>query len=167
MYSVMPAAGTPKVIMGGSSASRLHRATKSFSEAIRARNSGLACQAFAALLVTTANRSASSHAPRSRLSFRLPPVTFAVAESWGPRPVSLQRGPDDAALIELGRLIWSAISLEDFTYHMADAVGLDSYELKRGPVSECIKKVLSVLGGWPESEIRDQAVRWCRTAQMP
>ena len=42
MYSVViPAAGIPKVITGGSPASRWHRAAKSFSEAIRARNSGL------------------------------------------------------------------------------------------------------------------------------
>jgi hypothetical protein len=79
--------------------------------------------------------------------------------------VSLSREPDDAAFIELGRLIWSAIGLEDVAYHMADTVGLDSYELKRGPVSGCINKVLSILGDWPESEIREQAVRWCRAAQ--
>ena len=86
-------------------------------------------------------------------------------EVAGGPPVSLASAPDDAALFELGQLIWSAISLEDFAYHMADAVGLDSYELKRGPVSECIKKVLAALRGWPESEIRERTESWLHAAQ--
>jgi hypothetical protein len=79
--------------------------------------------------------------------------------------VSLQSEPDDAAFIELGRLIWSAISLEDVIYHMGDAVGLDSAELKRGTISACIKNVVSVLSSWPESDIREQAASWFRAAQ--
>jgi hypothetical protein len=81
------------------------------------------------------------------------------------RPVSLLSKPDDAAILELGRMTWAAISLEDVVYHMGDAVGLDTAELVQMQVSRCIKRVLEVLDGWPESEVREKARRWFNSAR--
>jgi hypothetical protein len=68
--------------------------------------------------------------------------------------------PDEAALLELGRMTWAAINLEDVVHGMGDSLGLDSAELARGPVSACITRLLDVLGSCPESEIREYASRW-------
>jgi len=74
--------------------------------------------------------------------------------------------PDEAALLELGRVTWAAINLEDVVYGMGDAVGLDTAELTAKPVSVCIKQVLEVMDGWPRSEIREDARRWFTTAHQ-
>lgn len=74
--------------------------------------------------------------------------------------------PDEAALLELGRMTWAAISLEDVVYGMGDALGLDTAERTRMPVSACIRRVLQVLDGWPESEIREDARKWFIAARQ-
>jgi len=79
-------------------------------------------------------------------------------------PVSLLTEPDDAAILELGRMTWAAISLEDVVYNMGDALGLDTAALARMQVSACIKHVLKVLDTWPESETREDARRWFNSA---
>jgi hypothetical protein len=74
--------------------------------------------------------------------------------------------PDDAALLELGRMTWAAISLEDVVYGMGDALGLDTAELADMPVSASIRRELEVLNGWPGSEIRDDASKWFIAARQ-
>jgi hypothetical protein len=83
----------------------------------------------------------------------------------GTCPLSLVNEPDDAAILELGRLTWAAIKLEDVVYHMGDALGLDSAQMMRAPVSQCVNDTLKVLDSWPESEIRDNARTWFNAAR--
>lgn len=74
--------------------------------------------------------------------------------------------PDEAALLELGRMTWAAINLEDVVYGMGDAVGLDTAELARMQVSACIRRALEVLDGWPVSGIPEVASRWFIAARQ-
>jgi hypothetical protein len=73
--------------------------------------------------------------------------------------------PDDAVLLELGRLTWAAISLEDVVPQMRRALGREPDRLARAPAAVWIKDALKVLSGWPESEIRETACRWFNAAQ--
>jgi hypothetical protein len=73
--------------------------------------------------------------------------------------------PDDAVLLELGRLTWAAINLEDVIGTVRRAIGPTPDRLARAPVSEWIKDALEVLSAWPESGVRDTACEWFRAAQ--
>ena len=73
--------------------------------------------------------------------------------------------PDDAVLLELGRLTWAAINLEDVIPTVRRAIGPEPPELARAPVSTWIKDALSVLATWPESPTRGTAVEWFGAAR--
>jgi hypothetical protein len=73
--------------------------------------------------------------------------------------------PDDAVLLELGRMTWAAINLEDIIPTMRRAIGPEPKELSRAPASEWIKDALKLLAGWPESEAREAAIGWFESAQ--
>lgn len=81
--------------------------------------------------------------------------------------------PDEAVLLELGRLTWAAINLEDVVPSVRYAIGPvpDSLEkrwepegspvrLIRAPISKWITDAEEVLSGWPQSAIRDTALQW-------
>jgi hypothetical protein len=72
--------------------------------------------------------------------------------------------PDDAVLLELGRLTWAAINLEDIIPEVRRAIGPVPAPLIRAPAAEWVKDALRVLAGWPKSEIQQTADRWFRTA---
>lgn len=80
-------------------------------------------------------------------------------------PVNLSDEPDDAVLLELGRLTWAAINLEDVVYEIRRAVGPEPASLARAPIAEWIKDALKKLSVWPESEIRETACHWLLAAQ--
>jgi hypothetical protein len=73
--------------------------------------------------------------------------------------------PDETVLLELGRLTWAAINLEDVIPTMRRAIGPEPGRLSRAPASEWIKDALNVLSAWPESEIQVRACQWFRAAQ--
>jgi hypothetical protein len=73
--------------------------------------------------------------------------------------------PDDAVLLELGRLTWAAINLEDVLGTMRRALGPVPGRLDRAPPSDLIKNALEVLSAWPESETRATACKWFRAAK--
>ena len=79
--------------------------------------------------------------------------------------MKLPREPDDAALLELGRLTWAAMNLEHVAYEMRRSLGPEPSNLARAPVSEWIRDALKVLSNWQESEIRDSACRWFNAAR--
>ena len=79
--------------------------------------------------------------------------------------MSLLNEPDDAVLLELGRLTWAAINLEDVVPTIRRALGPAPKRLAREPVSVWIKDALKVLSGWPESEVRRTASRWFNVAR--
>lgn len=72
--------------------------------------------------------------------------------------------PDDAVLLELGRMTWAAINLEDVIPTMRRAIGPEPKGLARTPASEWIKDALKCLAGWRESEAREAAIRWLNAA---
>lgn len=72
--------------------------------------------------------------------------------------------PDDAVLLELGRMTWAAINLEDVVSSARQAIGPTPDGLARAPASEWIKDALKVLNTWPESGVRATACEWFRTA---
>jgi hypothetical protein len=74
--------------------------------------------------------------------------------------------PSDAVLLELGRLTWAAINLEDVIPSMRRAMGRPPARLDRAPISEWVSNALGVLAGWPESEARQRGTRWFTTAQQ-
>jgi hypothetical protein len=80
-------------------------------------------------------------------------------------PTNPLSGPDDAALLEYGRLIWAAISLEDVVYHMGDAFGMDASALKAKSVSSAIKDMRKELAQHPEWESAEKARQWLGIAQ--
>jgi hypothetical protein len=73
--------------------------------------------------------------------------------------------PDDAVLLELGRLTWAAINLEDVVPEVRRAVGPEPDNLARAPAAEWIKDALEVLSAWPASDIRETASRWFSAAR--
>jgi hypothetical protein len=79
--------------------------------------------------------------------------------------VKLPREPGDAALLELGRLTWAAMNLEDVAYEMRRSLGPAPSNLARAPASAWIKDALKVLSNWQESEIRESACRWFNAAR--
>jgi hypothetical protein len=74
--------------------------------------------------------------------------------------------PDDAVLLELGRLTWAAINLEDVIPTVRRAIGPAPKRLASEPVSVWIKDALDALGHWPESEVRETACRWFTAARQ-
>ena len=68
--------------------------------------------------------------------------------------VSMPEEPSDAMLLELGRLTWAAINLEDVIPSMRRAMGQPPARLDRAPISEWVSNALGVLVGWPESGTR-------------
>jgi hypothetical protein len=72
--------------------------------------------------------------------------------------------PDDAALLEYGRLIWAAIRLEDAVYHMGGSLGMDVMELKAGSITAAVSEMRRDLRRNPESEAARKARRWFRVA---
>jgi hypothetical protein len=80
--------------------------------------------------------------------------------------VSLLNEPDDAVLLELGRLTWAVINLEDVIPEIRRAIGPAPGRLARAPISAWIKDALNVLNGWPESEVRETACRWFNIAHQ-
>jgi hypothetical protein len=68
--------------------------------------------------------------------------------------------PDEAVLLELGRLTWAAINLEDVIPMVRRAIGPEPKRLERAQVSDWVNDALKTLSGWPASEIRDTASRW-------
>jgi hypothetical protein len=72
--------------------------------------------------------------------------------------------PDDAVLIELGRVTWAAINLEDVIPTVRQAIGPEPSKLVRAPVSAWIKDGLGVLATWPQSPTRETASKWLRAA---
>jgi hypothetical protein len=73
--------------------------------------------------------------------------------------------PDDAVLLELGRMTWAAINLEDVIPMMRRAIGSEPENLSRAPVSEWIKDALECLASWSESKARKAAIQWFNAAQ--
>ncbi len=73
--------------------------------------------------------------------------------------------PEDAVLLELGRMTWAAIKLEDVIPTMRRAIGPEPDRLSRAPASEWIKDALRCLARWPESETREAAIQWLNAAE--
>lgn len=91
-----------------------------------------------------------------------PSDRLRLVHAW---PVTPSTEPDDAVLLELGRLTWAAINLEDIVPQMRRALGPEPDRLARAPAADWIKDALKVLSGWPESAIREIACRWFNAAQ--
>jgi hypothetical protein len=79
--------------------------------------------------------------------------------------VSIPDEPEDAVLLELGRMTWAAINLEDVIPTMRRAIGPEPDGLSRAPVSARIKDALNCLARWPESVTREAAIRWLNAAE--
>ena len=73
--------------------------------------------------------------------------------------------PPDEVLLELGRIAWAAMDLEDVVQSVAQAVIGAGDEVSRASVGLQARAAVEVLDTWPPSESRDAGRRWLTAAQ--
>lgn len=72
--------------------------------------------------------------------------------------------PDDTALLELGRLTWAAMKLEDAAYEVRRAVSTATPSAS-APASEWITDGLRILDSWHASPAREDGQAWFTDAR--
>lgn len=70
--------------------------------------------------------------------------------------------PDDAALLELGRLTWAAILLEDYTQAVCQLVHPKG---RKDPTGEQVRKARASLHVVTDEQLRERADSWLERAQ--
>jgi hypothetical protein len=76
-------------------------------------------------------------------------------ETWPP-------DPPDEVLLELGRILWAAINLEDLAEIVCSSVlGAG----RREPTGKKIKSALNEISSWVESPAREAGAQWLQRAQ--
>lgn len=73
--------------------------------------------------------------------------------------------PPDAALLELGRLIWAAICLEDVVYTICREIKPRHGPWDDQPIGSRIDEALSDLTEYAPNEMREAATAWLREAK--
>jgi len=68
--------------------------------------------------------------------------------------------PDDAVLLELGRLVFAAIGLERATYAVCRLINPTDVRKPEPPIGQAIDTALKALATNPECETRSQAESW-------
>jgi|ERR1700733_674633 len=79
-------------------------------------------------------------------------------------PAVPEGNPPDKVLVELGRLVWAAINLEDVVWTFCRAV--EPYDLfDRSPVGTRINHALTALKKRPDGGLRQRAAAWLSEAK--
>jgi hypothetical protein len=76
-----------------------------------------------------------------------------------------QLDPPDEALLELGRLTWAAILLEDVVYEVCRAIKPRHGPSDDVPIGTQINEALTDLGECPPDQMRSTATAWLREAK--
>lgn len=71
----------------------------------------------------------------------------------------------DEVLLELGRLVFAALYLEDAAAAVCHAVTGDSAGATSRAIEARIQEALTALGGWPLSAERDAGIGWLESAR--
>jgi hypothetical protein len=79
--------------------------------------------------------------------------------------VGSEDSPSDEVLLELGRLVWAARTLEEDTYTVCRAVEPRGGPFDDDPVGRRIREALTDLKKRPNDELRATADKWLREAR--
>ena len=72
--------------------------------------------------------------------------------------------PSDVVFVELGKLVWAAINLEDVVYSVCHVITpTDSYH--DIPIGTRITDALDALSDQPDAALRSKALTWLQTAR--
>lgn len=71
----------------------------------------------------------------------------------------------DDVLIELGRVTWAAINLEDATKWLCLSILRDDRRERPRFIKDLIHRAQDNLGGWPQSRARRDAFAWLKRAE--